>query len=270
MSPENTVLVAVGDFDPRRLVSLVKAQFGAWPAGGRLSLRFPRSSNPGVPASAASIIPANRSTSCWVTWESLAAIPTSTPLLILDHIFGSGPGFCDRLGRIVPRRAGPGLYDRRRHDRLGRRRARALPGLRRARLPDQADRVIGTITEQIRAMHAGAFSDDEVDRARRYLTGAWVFDYQSVEQRAERLLELERWGLSLDEPLALARSDRRDHAAPGAQSRSTPSPARCALPRRARPAAPSGQGRAGGMRINDGGDLDFLAYSRRSMPVVIL
>ena len=37
--------------------------------------------------------------------------------------------------------------------------------------------------------------------ARRYLAGSWVFDYQTVEQRAERLLELERWDLGLDEPL---------------------------------------------------------------------
>ena len=44
-------------------------------------------------------------------------------------------------------------------------------------------------------MHAGAFSDEEVDRARHYLAGSWVFDYQTVEQRAERLMELERWGL---------------------------------------------------------------------------
>ena len=51
-------------------------------------------------------------------------------------------------------------------------------------------------------MHAGEFSDEEVDRARRYVAGSWVFDYQTVEQRAERLLELERFGLGLDEPLA--------------------------------------------------------------------
>lgn len=49
-------------------------------------------------------------------------------------------------------------------------------------------------------MRSGAFSDDEVDRARRYLAGSWVFDFQTVEQRAERLLELERLGLPLDEP----------------------------------------------------------------------
>ena len=50
-------------------------------------------------------------------------------------------------------------------------------------------------------MHRGDFSDDEVDRARRYVAGSWVFDYQTVEQRAERLLELERWDLGLDEPI---------------------------------------------------------------------
>ena len=51
-------------------------------------------------------------------------------------------------------------------------------------------------------MRAGAFSDEEVERARRYLAGAWVFDYQGVEQRAERLWELERYGRPLEEPRA--------------------------------------------------------------------
>ena len=33
-------------------------------------------------------------------------------------------------------------------------------------------------------MHTGDFTDEEVERARRYLAGSWVFDYQTVEQRA--------------------------------------------------------------------------------------
>jgi zinc protease len=57
------------------------------------------------------------------------------------------------------------------------------------------------VLEQVKLMHLGEFSDEEVDRARQYLAGSWVFDYQTVEQRAERLMELERWGLALDEPL---------------------------------------------------------------------
>ena len=95
-------------------------------------------------------------------------------------------------------------------------------------------------------MHAGAFSDDEVDRARRYLAGAWVFDFQSVEQRAERLLELERWGLGLDEPRywperiaaitpRQVRKAARTHLQPEALCRVELGPLR----RRGRPAKPT-------------------------------
>ncbi|MGC8642506.1 MAG: M16 family metallopeptidase, partial [Isosphaeraceae bacterium] len=78
-----------------------------------------------------------------------------------------------------------------------------LPGLFRVyagTMPDEVKRVVAAITDQVRAMHDGAFSDDEVDRARRYLASAFVFDFQTIEQRADRLLELERLGLCLDEP----------------------------------------------------------------------
>jgi zinc protease len=127
--------------------------------------------------------------------------PDYEALLVLDHIFGSGPGFGDRLGRIVRDEMGlvyaigGGITDS----------ADILPGMFRVyagTMPEEADRVVATITEQVRAMRSGAFSDEEVERARRYLAGAWIFDYQGVEQRAERLLELERWGRSLDEPRA--------------------------------------------------------------------
>ena len=106
-------------------------------------------------------------------------------------------------------------------------------------MPEEAERVIATVTEQIKAMYAGAFSDDEVERARRYLAGAWVFDFQSVEQRADRLLELERWGLDLDEPkhwperIAAITPRQVRRAAQAASA------ARCPLPRRARPATPA-------------------------------
>ena len=81
--------------------------------------------------------------------------------------------------------------------------ADVLPGVFRiyaGTMPEEADRVVATIIGQVRAMRAGEFSDEEVERARRYLAGAWVFDFQGVEQRAERLLDLERWRRPLDEP----------------------------------------------------------------------
>ena len=125
--------------------------------------------------------------------------PDFEALVVLDHIFGTGPGFSDRLGRIVRDEMGlvysigGGITDS----------ADLLPGLFRVyagTMPEEAKRVVAVITDQVRAMHDGAFGDEEVDRASRYLASDFIFDFQTVEQRADRLFELERLGLSLDEP----------------------------------------------------------------------
>ena len=198
-APENTILVAAGDFDPRRLVSQVKARFGDWAPRDRPLPPFPPVPEPGRPR-IRRIHHRGEQVHIMLGHRGIARNhPDYDALAVLDHIFGSGPGFCDRLGRIVRDELGlvyaigGGMTDS----------ADVVPGLFRVyagTMPQEAGRVVVTITEQIRAMHKGAFSDDEVDRARRYLAGAWAFDFQSVEQRADRLLELERWGLDLDEP----------------------------------------------------------------------
>ncbi len=198
-TPANAILVVVGDFDSRRLKSLVKRCFGQWATQAR-SLPPPSPIRPPSRPRFRRIRHAGDQVHIMV---GHLGIPRNHPdydaLAVLDCIFGSGPGFCDRLGRIVRDELGlayaisGGITDS----------ADVVPGLFRvyaATMPGAADRVVATITEQIRAMHAGAFSELEVDRARRYLAGAWAFDFQTVEQRAEKLLELERWGLDLDEP----------------------------------------------------------------------
>ena len=126
--------------------------------------------------------------------------PDFAALAVLDHVFGSGPGFTDRLGRVIRDElglaysVGGGMTDS----------ADDVPGLFRVYLgtgPDEVDRAIAAVLEQVGAMHRGEFTDAEVERARRYLAGSWIFDYQTVGQRADRLMELERWGLPLDEPI---------------------------------------------------------------------
>ncbi|HZW34797.1 MAG TPA: insulinase family protein, partial [Isosphaeraceae bacterium] len=198
-APEGAILVATGDFDPHRLARLVTRHFGDWPARGRALPPVPSVTSPGRPRVRRIQQPGDQ---VHIVLGHLG-IPRNHPdydaLAVLDHIFGSGPGFCDRLGRIVRDELGlvyaigGGMTDS----------ADVLPGLFRVyagTMAEEVERVVAAVTEQVRAMRAGAFSDDEVDRARRYLAGAWVFDFQTVEQRAERLLELERLGLGLDEP----------------------------------------------------------------------
>ena len=197
---DNAYLVAVGDFDTRRLRSLVNRAFGDWESSGE--------SEPPLP----SLVRSRRSKLRRVEHpgEQVQIVlghlgvarnhPDYDALAVLDHIFGAGPGFTDRLSRIIRDELGlaysigGGFTDT----------ADIAPGMFRVfvgTMPQESERVVSAVLEQVRAMKNGAFSDEEVDRARRYLAGSWVFEFQTVEQRAERLLELERWKLDLEEPL---------------------------------------------------------------------
>ncbi len=197
---DNAFLVAVGDFEPRRLNSLVRKHFGTWRAGGaalRSGPRLQRARRPRVRRIA------HGSEQVQIILGHLG-IPRKHPdfyaLAVLDHILGSGPGFTDRLSRLLRDElglaysVGGGITES----------ADVAPGMFRiyvGTMPDEADRVVAKIVEQVRAVHAGEFSDEEVARARNYVAGSWVFDFQTVEQRAERLMDLERWKLDLNEPL---------------------------------------------------------------------
>jgi zinc protease len=198
--PGNTFLVAVGDFDPKVFARLAKRRFGAWSGAVTPQPRLPklvRGSRPRVRRVA------RAGEQIHLLMGHLGVARTHRDfdaLSILDHILGTGPGFTDRLSRVIRDElglaysVGGGMTDS----------ADLLPGLFRIYLgtgPDEAERAVAAVAEQVCAMHAGDFSDEEVENARRYLAGSWIFDFQTVEQRAGRLLELERWGLPLDEPL---------------------------------------------------------------------
>ncbi|MDB5352884.1 MAG: putative Zn-dependent peptidase [Planctomycetota bacterium] len=199
-APDNSVLVAVGDFDPRRLRSLLKTAFGRWSPGGVVTAAPP------VPKRAdrrkvRRVASPGEQVHILVGHLGISRRdPDFDAMLVLDHILGTGPGFTDRLSRILRDElglaysVGGGMTDS----------ADIIPGYLRIYVgtgPDEADRAVAAVLEQVEAMHRGEFSDEEVKLARDYLAGSWVFDYQTVGQRADRLLELERWGLPLEDPL---------------------------------------------------------------------
>ena len=200
-NPEAAFLVVVGEFDTARLRRLVAARFGDWTPSGALMPPWPPLPPRGRPRSRRIACPGEQVHIVMGHRGVARRDPDYDALLILDHVLGSGPGFSDRLGRIVRDEMGlvysigGGATDS----------ADVLPGLfqiQAGTMPEEADRVVAAVAEQVRAMHAGDFSDDEVERVKRYLVGSSLFELQTVEQRAERLVELERLGIPLDEPRA--------------------------------------------------------------------
>ena len=198
-APENAFLVAVGEFDPRKLRRMIEKRFGDWAPNGEAAPSWPALPAPGRPRSRRIDHPGEQVHIVLGHRGIARRHPDFEALLVLDHILGSGPGFSDRLGRIVRDElglvytVGGGMTDS----------ADLMPGLFRiyaGTMPEEADRVVAAIVDQIRAMHLGDFSDEEVAGVRQYLAGAALFELQTVEQRAERLVELERLGLPLDEP----------------------------------------------------------------------
>ncbi|WP_337177851.1 pitrilysin family protein [Paludisphaera sp.] len=200
-APDNAFLVVVGEFDPARLKRLVAARFGDWEPSGSPAPAWPPLPPCGRPRSRRISCPGEQVHIVMGHRGVARHDPDFDALLVLDHILGSGPGFSDRLGRIVRDEMGlvysigGGATDS----------ADMLPGLFRVyagTMPEEAGRVTEAVAEQVRAMHSGDFSDEEVERVKRYLAGSSLFDLQTVEQRAERLVDLERLGLPLDEPRA--------------------------------------------------------------------
>jgi zinc protease len=201
-APDNAFLVVVGDFEPKALRALVARQLGDWRPLGQKPPTLPPPREPGRPRRRRVRQPGEQ---VHILMGHLG-IPRKHPdydaLVVLDHILGSGPGFTDRLSRILRDELGlaysvnGGLTES----------AGIAPGLLRIYIgtgPGEARRATAAARAQVEAMHRGDFQEEEVERARRYLTSSWVFDFQTVSQRADRLLELECWGLPLDEPMRL-------------------------------------------------------------------
>ncbi|MHB1560799.1 MAG: M16 family metallopeptidase, partial [Isosphaeraceae bacterium] len=99
--PVGASQAVAGDFDPRPLSRLVEQGFGQWPRRAASRPPFPEVLPSGRPR-VRRIPHASDQIHLYLGHLGVARNhPDYEALLILDHIFGSGPGFNDRLGRII-------------------------------------------------------------------------------------------------------------------------------------------------------------------------
>lgn len=193
--PNRSFLVVVGDFHPPDLVGALATRLGRWKPSGIAAPPLPpvRTTHAG---GSITLSRAGEQAHIFMGHIGIARRdPDYAALAVLDHILGSGPGFVDRLSRVLRDEmglayaVGGGMTDS----------ADVLPGVLRVYAgtnPADAGRARNALRGQLIELQAGRFSDEEVIAAREYLARSSVFEYQNTGARAERILEIERWGLT--------------------------------------------------------------------------
>jgi zinc protease len=133
--------------------------------------------------------------------------PDYHALLAGDVILGSGPGFTDRMSRRIRDEMGLAYS-------VWARIARGSdlePGLFLAYIgtsPKKRDVALAAMREEIRRFVEDGITERELDDARSYLLGSYVFGFETADLTAEHLVQMERLGLGFDYPAKFARAIR--------------------------------------------------------------
>jgi zinc protease len=196
--PNNTALAIVGDIDKEDVRKRVEELFGPWPEDA--SFQAPGAAAPSRQREAIEKFVAAQKEQVNIFIGHVGVDrknPDYYSLLVMDTILGSSPGFTSRIPRILRDEQGlayttfsnitasagvdPGrfvAYIGTSPENLG----RAVEGLRRE--------IVRIVEEPVTAA--------EVESAKAYLTGSFVFHFQKNLQVADFLVDAETYGLGFD------------------------------------------------------------------------
>lgn len=226
--PGNAVLAIAGRLDPRAAMRSVRLAFGGWRGGAKKAVA-PPPRDPG--RRARRFVPLGREQVQILAGHGgiRRTDPDWHALLVLDVLFGAGPGFTDRLthrirdelglaysvsGAITPSSgAEPGRFL-----------------VHVGTSPENGERALRVVFDEIRRLTQEPPTEAEVAGAVDYLTGSLVFGFETAEQLTLRLVEMERFSLGADYPSRFPRIVRSIRPADVlAAARRHVRPDRCAL-----------------------------------------
>lgn len=197
-SPERTVVTIVGDIDPRETLRLVEKYLGDWenPHSAPLPAVAQARRN-GKPVTKYVPLPKAQ----LHIYTGHLGIPRSHPdyytLLLFDTIFGSSPGFTSRIPRVLRDQLGlayttfSNIADSSGED----------PGRFYAYIgtsPENMHQAISAIRREIERVVRQRVTKQELEHAQAYLTGSFVFDFETNSQVASFLIEAEIFQLGFD------------------------------------------------------------------------
>jgi zinc protease len=204
-APGNVVIAAVSNRPEEELTELLASTFGDWPAAADA----PVADLPAVPEAAPRSIRVEREMDQAIIVLGHRGIrrrdPDYVPLLVMDFVLGRGPGFTDRLSRTLRDRDGlayevwAAISES----------ADQEPGVFKAYIgtsAEQETRAEEGIVAEIRRIREEPASPSELEGAKAYLLGSYVFGFETAEQVAAMLVYLHRLGLGFDWPERYAKA----------------------------------------------------------------
>jgi zinc protease len=199
-TPDQTIISVAGDFDASETAEKLRAAFGDWNGGGQAPL--PHVPAPQLQPSAVTrfVNQDKEQLNIFLGHLGIARThPDYHALRVLDVILGDSPGFTSRIPRIL--RDEQGLtYTTYCHVA----RAAALdPGRFVAYIgtaPENLRRAVEGLREQINLIVAEPPAAEEVESAKAYLTGSYVFEFETNTQLTSFMAAAEIYGLGFDYP----------------------------------------------------------------------
>ncbi len=199
-----TVLAFCGDVQPAEVRRFLEARLARWKPGEDLpplSLDFP----PLAPRFG--VRPAERQ-QVHVFLGHLGirrTDPDYAPLVLMDHVLGTGPGFTNRISRRLRDELGLAYtVNASIHGSAG-----VLPGTFTAYIgtsPQNLRTAMEGFRREIRRIQEELVPRDELELARSYLTGSFALGFERAARRVQTLVSAERNGLPDDHLEELVRA----------------------------------------------------------------
>ncbi|HEX8185867.1 MAG TPA: pitrilysin family protein [Blastocatellia bacterium] len=196
--PNNTVLAIAGDIDKEDVKRKIEERFAAWPKAAGFQAPQPPAPARQREAIEKFVAAQKEQVNIFIGHVGIdRKNPDYYALLVMDTILGSSPGFTSRIPRIL--RDEQGLAYTTFSN------ITASAGIDPGRFvayigtsPENLDRAIEGLRREIARIVKEPVGSGEVESAKAYLTGSFVFHFQKNLQIADFLVEAETYGLGFD------------------------------------------------------------------------
>lgn len=194
--PANCILIVVGDISEEESLSLTKKYFGAWEKREPAKLEIPE---PAIQPVSTRYITRDLD-QAYIYFGHLGVRrdnPDFYALLVMDYILGSAPGFTSRLMKRLREEEGLAysVFSSIAES------SEVEPGRFAACAAVEAkdkERMLKGLREEIERIRKERVSQEELQCAKDYLTGSYVFGLQTNVQLARQILYIKRFKLGFD------------------------------------------------------------------------